>query len=175
MNTADGGARAERAVALVSLFVGILGVAFSLQQGKASAAIFWAVVGLAFLIPVAISSVSNFSISRLFRRGADPTLVASACRQVANAVDALWMERRDWPAGLGGNPGPSKHEWAAETKRLYDEELRPWANSVFDEAVACGALAASSSSLVQNPPPAQLHKLGDLFREAAETLERTVV
>ena len=71
----------------------------------------------------------------------------------------------------GGPPGRSRQEWDIETKRLYDDGLRPWATEVFDEAVACGALAASSRPLVQSPPPTQLHKLGDLFRGAADTLE----
>lgn len=159
----------EQAIALCSLFLGVLGVAFSIRQPEASSLIFWAVIAVAFVLPAAMS---NFSLARLIRRGPDPVLVASACRQVANAIDSLWMERRDWAPGPGAQPGGSRHEWANETKRLYDEGLRPWAIEVFDEAVACGALAASSRSLVKSPPVAQLHKLGDLFREAAETLER---
>lgn len=145
-------------VGLLGLFVGILGLALTLEQRETSSVWFWTVFGLAFLVPVAMG---NFSLPRFMRRGPDPALVASACRQVANSIDALWMERRDRSSGDGRGRGLSKQEWAIETKRLYDESLRPWALEVFDEAVACGALATGSRSAVQNPPLAQLHTLGD--------------
>lgn len=166
---AERDARLDHAVNLVSLFVGIVSLAFSLQQSEAGAAVFWAAIGLAFLVPVAMS---KFSLPRLVRRKPNPLLVATACRQVANAIDGLWTERRDWPGHYGGHPGLSKYEWEIETRRLYEEGLRPSATEVVNEAIACNALAASVRSLVQSPSPDQLPKLGDLFREAADTLER---
>lgn len=168
MSPAEDSRGGEHAVALLSLFAGILGVALALRQLGASMPVLWVVVGLAFVIPAAMG---NFSIPRFMRRGPDPVLVASACRRVASAIDGLWMERRDWTPQPGAPASTAKHQWRLETERLYDEGLRPWAIEVFEEAVACGALTASSRSLVQNPPPTQLHKLGDLFREAADILE----
>jgi hypothetical protein len=163
-------ARIDHRVGLASLFVGILSLAFSLQQNEAGATVFWAAIGLAFLVPVAMSKLS---LPRLVRRRPDPMLVATACRQVANAIDALWTKRRDWRGHYSGQPGPSKYEWEIETMRLYEEGLRPWATDVAKEAIACNALAVSVRSLVRSPSPDQLPTLGDLFREAADTLERT--
>jgi hypothetical protein len=169
VNTAARHRRGEHLVALASLCASILGIAFALHQREASSLVFWMVIGLAALIPMAIG---NFQLPRFIRRAPDPDLVATACRQLANSIDALWAERRDWMPRHAGQRGGGNREWVIETKRLYDEGLKSWAIEVFGDAVACGALAASSRPLVESPPSTQLDKLGDLFREAADLLER---
>jgi hypothetical protein len=155
---------------LAGVCVGIISIAFAVHPLRASTEVFWGLIALA-----AFGLVGVLRLLRWPRfKGSRRKLARDECRRLADAIDGLWSEQQGKKPRLSpliGNGTARRARWADETRRRYGE-LQPWALGVFDSAVDCGALSSSSRPLVENPPPAHLYKLRDLFREAADSLER---
>jgi hypothetical protein len=156
-------------VADVSL--GLIGLAFTLHTVHAAAGVFWVLIGGAAFIVLA-------SVGTQFRRlngarDARHELTGSECRRLSDAIGAVWsaqLAKRPRSIGLIASGEAKQKRWIEETDAAYDE-LKPWAMRVLAEAVACKALSNTSRPLVESPPAAQLYKVRDLFRDAADTLE----
>lgn len=180
MNGLEEGRR-ETALALVGGGVAVVGIAFALHPLEASLLVFWALVGVAALaaaIGFAMLGMGSACGTRLRKRltrsrGPRPRLVAADCQRVSAAIAELIVEqgrKRPRPRRFGG-PNSQDLAWSEETVVRYDRELCPWATRVYEDAVACAVISDSSGPLVERPQAAQLPKLRDLFREAADTLQ----
>jgi len=165
--------RRELTLAVVGIGISMVGIAISLHPFEVSLLVFWMLIGVVVLGAVSMCSVSlgRFRRSRRPR----PRLVASECQRVSDTIAALvseqWRKRPRAKPFVGVNE-ESLARWGEETIERYNQELRMWAQRVYDDAVACGVISDSSGLLVERPQAAQLPSLRDLFREAADTLER---
>lgn len=159
-------------LAVTSICVSLLGIAFALHPVHVSPYVFWGLIGTTtFIALVAISLHLGRSTKRT---GGRHFLTGLECRRLSDVIDSLWAERqakRPKATGLVANSGSRQRQWVEETDADYDE-LKAWAMRVFEDAVACNAMSDASRPLIERPPAAQLHKVGDLFRDAADTLER---
>lgn len=158
-------------LAVASICLSLLGVAFGLHPVHVPPGVFWGLIGITALIALAAVSVR---LRRLVeKRGGHHRLTGSECRRLSEVIGALWNERqesRPKSTGLIANSSFKRRKWADESEAAYDK-LKAWAIRVFEDAVACDAMSEASRPLVERPPAAQLHKVRDLFREAADTLE----
>lgn len=181
MNALAGGRR-EIALALVGGGIAVVGIAFALHPLEASLLVFWVLIGLAALaalVGLVMLGIGSACKTRLKKRlarskGPRPRLVASDCRRVSETIAELIVEqwrKRPRAKRFGGLGNQDLAAWNEETVARYDRELCAWATRVYDDAVACGVVSDSSGPLVQRPQAAQLPKLRDLFREAADTLQ----
>ena len=168
-----GGGHSPRfAIALAGLCLAVLSTAFAVHPVRASFPIFWSLVGLAAVAGVA----AVVELVRYFpgRPESRSRLLRDEFRRLADAIDAIWSEqqtKRPRSNPFVGN-GDARHaKWTNDTRGVYSE-LQPWALRVFDEAVSWQVLSRTSRPLLENPQATHLFKVLDLFREAAEALER---
>lgn len=159
-------------LAVASICVSLLGVAFALHPVHVPLDVFWGLIGItAFIALMAIGWQLGRSTKR---RGGRHRLTGLECRHLSEVIGALWrerQERRPRESGLIANNESRQRKWAEETEAAY-EKLKAWAMRVFEDAVACNAMSDASRPLIERPPATQLHKVRDLFSDAAETLER---
>jgi hypothetical protein len=155
-----------------------LALAFTVRPIHASRGIFWAAVGVAAVAllvgcAVVIRGMVGWGSGAAERRRR--RLLASDCWRIYEALAAFVAERDlARPRAVRRPPSASRvEEWRSETVTRYRDELLVWAIGAFDAAVACGAAAASARALVQTPAANQLGMVRDLFRDAAQILERS--
>ncbi len=156
------------ALAWASLGAAMIGVGFAAHPIRASGLVFWTLVGIGGVITAAASVP-------LLRRGSSrKQLLADECRRIHAALASFLQEQEGNKPKPGrfGNSQDRLGQWRAETESRYERELRPWATRVFDEAVAAEAVSSSSRPLLGAGNIFQLRTLRDLFRDAADSLER---
>jgi hypothetical protein len=144
----------------------ILAAAFSVHPVKTSPFVFWAVllIGAAIL---AIGGLSHFK-----NRTPKRQLTASECRRVYEALKKL-LDDQGPRRPRGGMFHANRHDaWLARLIERYEDDLQKWARKVFHQAVKADALSEASRPLLDAKTETQLGNLRDLFRGAAEELER---
>ena len=161
-------------LAWVGVGASVVALAFTVRPVHASVLVFVAVLALGLLM---LGAGVVPSVPRPSRGGDDPgprAALAGECRRLANALGRLSLDReRQRPRQLLRNAdGERQTRWRAETVARYRTDYRDWAMEIFEEAVACRAASPAGRRLVDSPGGGQLHDLEDLFREAAERLER---
>lgn len=151
------------AVGLLGLGVALFGVAFAVRPVHASGTVFWGLIMIAVVATV-------FGVIFLRRDNRlRPGLLARECRQLENALETLV---RECPPRSSGRFGGAAGRRESATLARYQSEFRGWANQIFDQAVAAGAILPACRPLLQAESVVQLRALCSRFADAAEELER---
>jgi hypothetical protein len=141
--------------------IGLVAVALPLRPVHAPIALVWSIFGLA---GVSFLAASVLAVRRLtagsgkHERARRRSLLASECRRL---YDALAVLVEDLDQGQ-----------ARDAVRNYRANFARWALQVFDKAFAAGAIENCSRALIEAPAANQLEIVRDLFRDAAQALER---
>lgn len=154
-------------LAWVALGFSIIAFAFTVHPVKASPLVFWVLVG---------AGAAVVAVGALFQlRGRKPAgeLVGSECRRIYEALKALLEERESARPRSKKFISSGRYDaWRTGTIEQYEEDLQKWARKVFKQAVRVGVLSEASRPLLDASTVTQLANLRDLFRSAAEELER---
>jgi hypothetical protein len=158
----------------------LLALAFTLHPVHASHTVFVVAIAVAVLALIVGCGVLARGVTSWKRRPRSPSkrsrrTLAHECRRLCEELEAFITERNcDRPKpNRWSQSEPRDQAWRSDTERRYRDELRSWAIQVFEEGVACQAIAASARPLVQSPPALRMGAVCDLFREAALTLEES--
>lgn len=158
-------------LAVASICVSLLGVALALHPVHVPAVVFWGLIGCTTFI--ALTAIGLLLRRFVGRKDGCHHLTGLECRRLSETVGALWTERqqrRPRRTGLISSGESRQARWVEETEAAY-AKLKAWAMGVFEEAIACNVMSDASRPLIERPPAAQLYKVRDLFREAADELE----
>lgn len=165
-------------VAWAGLGASVVALAFALHPVKASRLVFWAVLALGALGLAAGVTVMIFAQvrtrSKRDRNAESRRRVATDCRQVHDALASFLDDRRRGRPRQRRFPGNGERidDWSDDLIARYREALRPWVRRVFADAVTCRAASKNAWCLVEATTPEQLEALPEVFRAAAEHLER---
>jgi hypothetical protein len=152
----------------VGLAVGFAGLAATLRPFQAPSALVWTTAGLGGL---SLAAAGALALRRVIASPDEPRPIrptaplASACRRVEAAIAQLEEDKHH------GTLAVSETQQCHNAARNYRDNYSRWALSVFDSAVAAGAVDDCSRSLVETPTSTQLHIVRELFRDAAIALE----
>jgi hypothetical protein len=152
----------------LGLAIGFACLAVALRPFQAPSALVWTAAGLGGL---SLATAGALALRRVTAPLDEPQsiqpnlLLASACRRVDAAIAHL-EEDKDH-----GTPAIGEMQQSHTAARNYRDNYSRWVLSVFDSAVAAGAVDDCSRSLVEAPTAAQLHIVRELFRDAAIALE----
>ncbi len=175
------GSRASSLLAWISLGVGLIGIAFTLQPPThISPAVFWVILLLGILaVAVGTRSIFNDRFRQATQVDSPPgasrkQLLATECDRFSDTLSSFLGEQlRRKPRPLPfGNAAGRLQLWHEQVEARYRQELRPWGLEIFDAAVRLDGVDASSRVFVDAPSTAQLGQLPDLFRDAARSLKR---
>jgi hypothetical protein len=107
--------------------------------------------------------------------GPDPSLTAAECRRVSRAigelVDSATTEPALGVAGLLTRAGTRSQAREREAVAAYQRDFREWAQRVFQDAAALGAVSTSAQSPVEGRSFTQLALLPEIFASAAGHLD----
>jgi hypothetical protein len=164
----------RQALALISLGVGVIGIAYTLRPpAHASPVVFWAVLLLGIL------ATAVGALSRPLRRKdvsfpaqAECDTAATECDRYADELTAyldgqVARKPRSLPFGNGTE---RVRRWRDDIKAGYRADFMTWGLETFDTAARLNAVPKSSRGVVTNPSPEQLGRLPALFRDAATSL-----
>ncbi|WP_445149516.1 hypothetical protein [Baekduia sp. Peel2402] len=151
----------------------IAAVAFTVRPVHASTPVFWSV----FLLGCALTMLGVIPRRRPAELSAGHAVarrnLAAECLRVAGALRRFGDEQeRLRPRALFAPSAERLARWREETDSRYHKEYRAWCLRVFDDAAEAGVVSSAGRSLVETPSAGQLPELRDLFREAAEQLDR---
>jgi hypothetical protein len=141
--------------------IGLVAVALPLRPVHAPITLVWSIFGLAgvsFLAASVLAVRPLIAGSGKRERARRRALLAAECRRLYDAL-AVLVEDLD-------------HGQARDMVRNYRANFARWALRVFDKAFAAGAIDNCSRALIEAPAANQLEIVRDLFRDAAQALER---